>query len=198
LSGTGDTRLDRQLRFLVEADKLKKIDRATPIADGSRPENSAEHSWHLALFALVLGEHARDKVDTARVAAMLILHDLVEIDAGDHPIHGQVDYAAKEAEERAAAERLFGLLPEDQGAAFRALWEEFEAAETPEAQFAHALDRTQPPLLNLASNGGSWAEYDVTPEKIEARVAPPIRRGAPALWDHLGPHIRAFFAGADS
>lgn len=178
----------------MEADRLKTVERATPIADGSRLENSAEHSWHLALFALVLGEHAAPGVDITRVIRMLILHDIVEVDAGDHPIHGQVDHAAKEAAETYAAERLYGLLPDDQGADLRLLWEEFEAGQSPDAKFARSLDRFQPPLLNLASGGTGWAAFDVTPEKIEARVADEIKAGTPKFWDFLWPRITAFFA----
>nr|WP_172331290.1 HD domain-containing protein [Mangrovicoccus sp. HB161399] len=177
----------------MEAERLRKIERSTPIGDGSRPENSAEHSWHLALFALVLSEHAAEGIDLNRVIRMLILHDIVEVDAGDHPIHGKVDEAAKEAAETKAADRLYGLLPEDQGAELRALWDEFEAEVTPEAQFAKALDRFQPPLLNLATDGVNWRLYDVTAEKIEARVGRPIARGAPGLWDWLWPRVNAFF-----
>ena len=131
-------RLDRQIGFLLEADRLKTVLRAQPIADGSRRENSGEHSWHLALFALVLADQAEPGVDIDRVIRMLLLHDLVEIDAGDHPIHGNHDRAAQEAAERAAADRIFALLPEDQAGPFRALWDEFEAGETPDARFARA------------------------------------------------------------
>lgn len=188
------TRLDQQVAFLMEAERLRTVLRATPIADGSRPENSAEHSWHLTLFALVLAEHATEEVDVMRVIKMLILHDIVEVDAGDNPIHGQVDHAAVEAAEQRAADRLYGLLPPDQAAEFRAIWEEFEAAKTPEAMFAKALDRFQPPLLNLASGGTQWAAYQVTPEKIDTRVGQTVQRGAPALWAYVWPRITAFFA----
>ena len=188
-------RLDRQIAFLMEAERLRGVVRSTPIGDGSRPENSAEHSWHLALFALVLGEHGPEGIDLNRVIRMLILHDIVEVDAGDHPIHGVVDEASKAAAELRAADRLYGLLPPDQAAGLRALWDEFEAAETPEAQFARALDRFQPPLLNLATDGANWDRYGVTPEKIEARVAPAVLRGAPALWLWIRPRILGFFAG---
>ncbi|OWU83545.1 hydrolase [Oceanicola sp. 22II-s10i] len=187
-------RLDAQMAFLMEADRLKSILRATPIADDSRRENSAEHSWHLALFALVLGEHGAD-VSIDRVIRMLLLHDLVEIDAGDVPIYGEKDEAAIAAREQAAAKRIFGLLPADQSASFRALWEEFEANETPDAQFAKSLDRFQPPNLNLASGGGSWRDYDVSYEMFEARVGQKIARGAPGLWDWVGPKVRAYLKG---
>ncbi|WP_375690754.1 HD domain-containing protein [Pseudooceanicola sp. LIPI14-2-Ac024] len=190
---TDTSRLDAQMAFLMEADRLKTILRATPIADDSRPENSAEHSWHLALFALVLSEHGED-VSAERVIKMLLLHDLVEIDAGDVPIYGQVDTAAVEAREQAAADRIFGLLPADQAAEFRALWEEFEANETPDARFAKSVDRFQPPNLNLASGGGSWRDYDVTWDVFESRVGQKIARGAPALWNWIAPRVRRFLS----
>lgn len=187
-------RLDAQLAFLAEADKLKSVLRASRLMDGSRRENSAEHSWHFALFALVLRDEAPKGVDIARVIAMALIHDLVEIDAGDTPIHGAVDAPAQARAEQAAARRLFGLLPEDQGATLLALWEEFEAAETPDAIFAKALDRMPAPMQNLANDGGTWADYDVTPAALEARVGRVIDRGAPRLWAWLSPRIDAHFA----
>ena len=189
------SRLDQQIAFLNEADKLKSILRATTLADGSRAENSAEHSWHLALYALVLSDHAGPDVDINRVVKMLILHDLVEIDAGDNPIFGDVDVAAMEAQEQIAADRIFGLLPDDIAASLRPIWEEFEAAETPSAQFAKALDRFQPPMLNLASGGGSWTDYNVTQDMIADRVGTKIARGAPELWEYARNRIKAFFEG---
>lgn len=190
----GGDDLDRRLDFLLEIDRLKQVLRASPIADGSRPENSAEHSWHLAMFALVLAEQAGPEVSIDRVIRMLLIHDIVEIDAGDVPIHaagaGGTDQAVAEAR---AADRLFGMLPAAQGAALRALWEEFEAGETPDARFAKALDRCQPPLMNLAAGGGSWADYDVTLDQIDARVGTPARRGAPALWDRVRARIAPWF-----
>lgn len=186
--------LDAQLAFLLEADRLKSVVRATTLADGSRHENSAEHSWHLALFALILGDQAPQGVAIDRVIKMLLLHDLVEIDAGDAPIFAQVDHAAVEAAEAAAATRLFGLLPAEQGADLHALWLEFEAADSADARFAKSLDRFQPPLLNLASGGGSWTDYGVSEDVVRDRVGPKIARGAPALWDWISPKIAAFFS----
>ena len=186
-------RLDRQLAFLVEADRLKRIERASWITGRHRRENSAEHSWHLTLFALTLADHAPDGVQLDRVIRMLILHDIVEIDAGDAPIHGSVDAEAMAAKEEAAANRLFGLLPEDQAAEFRALWDEFEAGQTPDAVFAKSLDRFQPPVLNLHAEGGSWPDYDVTEDQIRSRVGTKIARGAPGLWDWLSPKLTAWF-----
>lgn len=188
-----DARLQAQLDFLLEADRLKSVTRATPLADNSRAENSAEHSWHLALFALTLAEQAPAGVDPFRVIQMLILHDIVEIDAGDTPIHGVVDHAAVARAEAAAADRLFGLLPPDQAGAFRAIWDEFEAAETPDAIFAKALDRAQPLMLNHASGGGSWLEFDVTLDQIDTRVGTKVRAGAPRLWAALRSRITPWF-----
>jgi putative hydrolase of HD superfamily len=188
-------RLDAQMSFLNEADKLKNVIRATTLCDGSRHENSGEHSWHIALYALVLAEHAPDGVDINRVIKMLLLHDLVEIDAGDAPIFGDHDIAAMEADEAKAADRIFGLLPSDQSAGLRSLWDEFEAAKTPDAIFAKSLDRFQPPNQNLMSNGGSWTDYGVSYNTIEARVGSKIERGAPTLWAWLSPKIKAWFLG---
>ena len=183
-----------RLRFLAEADRLKTELRATTLFDGSRRENSAEHSWHLALYALTLAEHAVRPVDTDRVIAMLLIHDLVEIDAGDLPIHtAAADRNAKAADEARAATRLFGLLPRDQGAALHALWTEFEAAISDDAVFAKALDRVQPVMANLATRGGTWLSYNVTRDQLETRVGDKVRRGAPALWDAILPQIDAFF-----
>lgn len=176
------TTLDRQLAFLREIDRLKSIVRLSPLIDRSRRENSAEHSWHLAMYALVLAEHAAEPVDIQRVVKMLLIHDIVEIDAGDVPFHVPETHAGQGERERLAAERLFGLLPDDQAAEFRALWDEFEAAASPEARFAKALDRFQPMLHNAATDGGTWVECQVTLEQVEARCRPPIERGASVLW----------------
>lgn len=188
-------RLDQQIAFLNEADKLKSITRATTLCDGSRAENSAEHSWHLSLYALVLADQAKAGVDINRVIKMLILHDLVEIDAGDNPIFDEVDEVAVQAAEQAAADRIFGLLPNDIRDDLRAIWEEFEAAKTDDAQFAKSLDRFQPPMQNLASGGGSWTDYNVDEVTIAARVGSKIQIGAPALWGYAKNRIAAFFAG---
>lgn len=190
---SGPARLDRQMAFLIEVDRLKSVIRANRLCDGARYENTAEHSWHLALYALTLSEHAPDEIDANRVIAMLLLHDIVEIDAGDMPVFGDVDEAAKAAEEARAADRIFGLLPPDQGAQFRALWDEFEAGETREARFAKSLDRFQPPNQNLAGNGGSWVEYDISYDQFKTRVAAKIDAGAPRLWAWLKPRVRAWF-----
>lgn len=189
-AGDGTADLAEQLAFLTEIDRLKGVVRASPVLEGARPENSGEHSWHIAMFALVLGPHAAAGVSVDRVIRMLLLHDIVEIDAGDAPIHMEVDAAAQAAKERAAADRIFGLLPAAQAVAFRALWEEFEAGESPDARFARAVDRIQPLLLNLAGGGGSWVDYDVTLKHIDDRIGAKVIRGLPGLW----PEIRAMIA----
>ena len=190
-------RLQAQFDFLNEADRLKSVLRATTLVDGSRPENSGEHSWHLALYALTLADQAAPGVDIDRVIRMLLLHDLVEIDVGDVPIHsanGQAHGSADtQAAEQRAADRIFGLLPADQAASFRALWDEFEAAETPDAVFAKSLDRVQPVMANLMSGGGTWVTYNVTAEQLETRVGAKIARGAPALWSWVKDRTRAYF-----
>lgn len=189
-----DPRLGQQLAFLTEADKLKSVLRGTTLCDASRPENSGEHSWHIALYAMVLAEHANRPVQIDRVIKMLLIHDLVEIDAGDNPIHGDHDPAEQEAIEQQAAERIFGLLPADQATAFRMLWDEFEAAQTDDAIFAKSIDRVQPVISNLETGGGTWPEYNVTPEQLDVRVGSKVRKGAPALWQHLKSRIDAWFA----
>ena len=190
-------RLDAQFAFLNEADRLKSVLRATTLVDGSRPENSGEHSWHLALYAMVLEGQAAPGVNIDRVIRMLLLHDLVEIDVGDVPIHSANGTAHASAEtvaaEQRAADRIFGLLPPDQARAFRALWDEFEAAETPDAIFAKSLDRVQPVMANLMSGGGTWKTYNVTAEQLEARVGVKVARGAPALWARVKEKTRAYF-----
>jgi putative hydrolases of HD superfamily len=188
-------RLDQQIAFLNEADKLKTVLRGTTLCDGSRAENSAEHSWHLTLYALVLADQAGPDVDLNRVIKMLILHDLVEIDAGDNPIFGDYDATEMEAQEQLAADRIFGLLPVDLRDELRSIWEEFEAAQSPSARFAKSLDRFQPPMQNLASGGGSWTDYNVSEAQIEEKVGRKIAIGAPALWTYARTRISAFFAG---
>lgn len=187
-------RIDAQLAFLVEVDKLKSVLRATTLCDKSRQENSGEHSWHIALYAMVMAEHAATLVNIDRVIKMLLIHDIVEIDAGDNPIHGDHDPAEMDAVEQAAATRLFGLLPPDQGQVFRALWDEFEAAETDDAIFAKSIDRVQPVISNLETGGGTWPEYNVTPDQLQSRVGVKVERGAPAIWTALKSRIDNWFA----
>lgn len=190
-------RLDQQFAFLNEADRLKSVLRATTLNDGSRRENSGEHSWHLALYAMALSDQAAPDVDIGRVIRMLILHDLVEIDVGDVPIHSANGAAHASAEtqaaEQRAADRIFGLLPPDLAAEFRALWDEFEAAQSPDAVFAKSLDRVQPVMANLESGGGTWITYNVTAEQLDTRVGAKVARGAPALWAYVRARTARFF-----
>lgn len=198
-TGHDCSRLTARLPFLNEADKLKLIIRASKLGDGSRYENSAEHSWHIMLYAWVLAEHSKNTVEVDRVLQMLLLHDLVEIDAGDAPIHGVVDpaaLAALAAKEEAAADRLFGLLPSDQGVKMRSIWEEFEAAASPDAIFAKSIDRVQPVLLNLLNGGGSWVEYDVSLPQLDARVGAKVQRGAPCVWSYIRGQAESWFREA--
>lgn len=174
-------RLPRQLRFLLEMDRLKQILRRTSVGGEARRENSAEHSWHLAMMAPVLEEHAAEPVELRRVVRMALIHDVVEIDAGDTFAFDAQAQRGKEARERAAADRIFTLLPEDQAVELRALWEEFEEGRTPEARFANALDRLAGLLQNHRNGGGTWLEHDVDREAILARMEP-IRKAMPGLW----------------
>ncbi|MGJ8624063.1 MAG: HD domain-containing protein [Yoonia sp.] len=190
------TRIDAQLAFLTEACKLKSTLRATTLCDGSRRENSGEHSWHIALYAMVMAEHANRPINIDRVIKMLLIHDLVEIDAGDNPIHGNHDTDAMRAVELAAARRIFGMLPDDQARDFHALWDEFEAAESDDAIFAKSLDRVQPVVANLETGGGTWPQYNVTADQLQTRVGVKVERGAPAIWDALKARIDAWFSNA--
>jgi putative hydrolase of HD superfamily len=180
----GDNRLEEQIRWITEIDKLKGILRQTLVMDGSRQENDAEHSWHVAVMAVLLHEYAAPPdVDLLRVVKMLLIHDLVEIDAGDTFCYDAAGVALQQARERKAADRIFGLLPADQGQALRGLWDEFDARETPHARFAHALDRIQPLLNNLHTGGGSWKRHAVRVSQVLERIAP-AREGSPALHDY--------------
>ena len=164
--------LAQQISFVLEADRLKTVLRQSTITDGSRHENSAEHSWHLALLALTLAEHAPPGTDLGRVTAMVVLHDLVEIDAGDLFLYSDAAAQARQEQaERAAADRLFAILPGAQAARLRGLWEEFEERRTPEARFARALDRLQPMLLNMQTGGGTWTAHGVSLDQVLAKVA---------------------------
>lgn len=187
-------RIAAQLAFLTEADKLKSTLRATTLCDASRRENSGEHSWHIALYALIMVEHANRPVNIHRVIQMLLIHDIVEIDAGDNPIHGDHDPGEMALIEQAAADRIFGLLPSDQAREYRALWDEFEAAETDDAIFAKSIDRVQPVIANLETGGGTWPEYNVTAAQLHTRVGSKVERGAPAIWHALRDRIDAWFA----
>ncbi len=184
----------QQLNFLREIDRLKSVIRQSPLLDQSRKENSAEHSWHLAMYALLLHDHAHSPVNLMRVIKMLLIHDIVEVDVGDTPIHSGASSQDQALQEQQAAKRLFGLLPVTQGAELHDLWCEFEAASTDDAKFAKALDRVQPLLINVATNGGTWAEDNVNLEMVLQRYGPIIERGSPALWAHCEQAARAHFA----
>jgi putative hydrolase of HD superfamily len=176
--------LDRQVTFVLEADRLKTVLRQSTLTDRSRRENSAEHSWHLALMVLVLAGHAPPGTDLGKVMAMVVLHDLVEIDAGDLFVYAaQPQQARQAAAERAAADRLFPILPPPQAASLRALWDEFEERATAEAKFARALDRLQPMLINMVTEGGTWAAHGITADQVLARVAL-IEDGSPSLGSY--------------
>lgn len=174
-------RLLAQLEFLREVDKLKSIMRRTSLLDGSRHENSAEHSWHIALAAMVLAEHSNAEVDLLRVIKMLLMHDIVEIDAGDTFAFDEAGKASQAERENIAAARLFGLLPSDQQQEFRVLWTEFEAHETAEARFALALDRVLPVLQNFANAGGTWRSAQLHRGQVNQRLRP-IGDGAAEVW----------------
>ena len=169
------------MTFVAEAGLLKGVLRQTMLTRPARRENSAEHSWHLAVMALALGDHAPPGTDLARVTAMLLVHDLVEVDAGDLFVYADAaDQARQEAAERAAADRIFGLLPADQAASARELWDEFEERRSPEARFARALDRLQPMLANIQADGGTWREHGITADQVLAKVVL-IEDGSPEL-----------------
>lgn len=176
-------RLVAQLAFLRELDKVKLILRQSHVEGTDRREDDAQHQWHVAVMALFLAEHAGEPVDVARVVAMLLLHDVVEIDAGDVFVYDDAAKVGKREREEACADRVYGLLPPDQAAWARALWEEFEAKETPEARFAGALDRLQPMLQNLATAGGGWRRHGITADRVLERNRG-IDDGSPALWEH--------------
>jgi len=171
--------------FIIELDKLKGVTRKTRPIGLDRYENSAEHSWQIALLAASLAPFAETKIDIDRVICMLLVHDIGEIDTGDTMVYVEGGWDERKAAERAAVTRIFGILPEGQRAKFMALWDEFDEAQTPEARFAHAADRAMPVMLNLANNGQSWRENGITHERVVRRVGPPIKAGCPALWDYL-------------
>lgn len=177
-------RLQKQMDFIVEVDKAKSIIRQTYLADASRKEDDAEHSWHLALMAVLLKEYSNEEVELAKVVPMVLIHDLVEIDAGDTYAYDDAGAKTKEEREKKAADRIFGMLPEDQGEWFRDLWDEFEEYKTAEAKFAHVLDNCQPLLLNDASNGRSWAEHGVRKSQIYKRNEH-TSEGSREIWEYM-------------
>jgi putative hydrolase of HD superfamily len=175
--------------FILELDRLKGVTRKSRPIGLDRYENSAEHSWQIALLAASLGEFAAPGLDMHRVVAMLLVHDIGEIDTGDTIVYAEEGLAERKAAERVAVERIFGLLPNAQGARFLALWEEFEDGASAEARFAHAADRAMPVLLNLANGGGSWVENGISYERVVRKIGPPIEAGCPALWAWLAPQL---------
>ena len=187
-------RFEQQISFLKEIDKIKKVLRHTPLLDGSRYENDAEHAWHLAVMAITLAEHANaEGLDVARVVKMVLLHDIVEIDAGDTLVYDSARRAEKRGEESRAADRIFGLLPDEQCTAFKLLWEEFEARETPEAKFAAALDRLEPILQNVSTEGHAWRKHGISRKHAE-RVNRHIGEGSDSIWQY----VQELFAEAEA
>jgi putative hydrolase of HD superfamily len=180
---SAEGRLQQQIAFLVEIDRLKQILRRTRLVGGERLENSAEHSWHIAMIALVLAEHANEPVDVGHVIKMLLVHDIVEIDAGDTFAYDLAGYLDKEERERVAADRLFGLLPPDQCAELRGLWEEFEVQQSADARFANLCDRLMPSLQNYHNGGGTWREAGVDRAMVDHRLEP--MRAADAVHTYI-------------
>lgn len=178
------TRLEQQIAFILEIDKVKNIYRQTYLADKNRKENDAEHSWHLALMAILLKEYAEEEVDVLKVMTMVLIHDLVEIDAGDTYAYDAKGAETKREREEKAAERIFGLLPADQGGYFRCLWDEFEEYETADAKYAHLLDNFQPFLLNDAADGISWMEHQVKKEQIYKRNEK-MEETSATIWEYM-------------
>ena len=177
-----DKRFEQQIRFILEIDKLKTILRRTYLLNADRSENTAEHSWHLAIMAILLAEHANEPVDVARVVKMVLVHDIVEIDAGDTYFYDKAAALDKSKREHAAADRIFGILPLDQGKELRELWEEFEHGQSPDARFALALDRFMPQLHNYHTNGRSWAEHGITADQVlEGNEC--MSEGSAKLWE---------------
>jgi putative hydrolase of HD superfamily len=187
--------LIQQLEFLREIDQLKGVVRQSPLLDRSRKENSAEHSWHVAMYAMLLHKYAAAPVDASRVIQMLLIHDIVEVDAGDHPLHLSGPDSRQADLESLAAERLFGLLPAEQKSEMLELWREFEAGESDDAKFAKALDRFQPLVANVVTGGGTWAQNGVTLEQVRLRYGTTIQHGAPKLWRLCEQWIGEYFSG---
>lgn len=177
-------RLTQQIEFLKKIGELVTIVRRTLIVDGSRRENDAEHSWHMATAAILLKEHAIEEIDICRTIEMALVHDLIEIEAGDTYAYDPAANVGREEREQLAADKLFGTLPADQAEYFRGLWDEFEARQSAESRFAAALDRVQSVILNYTAGGQSWVDHGVTAEQVRQRIAP-VRDGSPTLWHYL-------------
>jgi len=178
----------------MEVDRLKGVERRNRLADGSRRENTAEHSWHLGIAALVLAPYAAEPVDVGRAVAMALVHDIVEIDAGDTFAFDDAGHDDKREREEAAATRVFGLLPDDDGLRFRELWEEYERGDTAEARFVMAIDRLAPMLLNMAEGGTTWREHGVTRDRIIERNGAPIELALPGAWQRALHRLDRHFA----
>ena len=176
-------RLEKQFAFCLEVDKEKKIERQTYISDGSRQENDAEHAWHMALMTLILSEYANEEIDILKTISMILIHDVVEIDAGDTYAYDEEGKKTQKERELKAADRIFAMLPEDQQVKFRALWDEFEAAETKEAKFARTMDNLQPMMLNNATDGRRWQEKGVRLSQVLKRNER-TPKGSKELWDY--------------
>ena len=175
--------IEAALAFFLEADLLKNVERRNRLADGSRRENTAEHSWHLGIAALVLAPFASEPVDVATAVAMALVHDIVEIDAGDTFAYDDAEGAAtKQAREEASADRLFGLLPTETGRRFREMWDEYERGDTPEARFVMAVDRLAPMMLNLAEGASTWREHGISRSRVIARNGRFIEQSLPGAW----------------
>ena len=181
-------RLDKQFDFLREIDKEKFIGRQTYLSDGVRKENDAEHAWHMAIMTILLSEYANEKIDVLKTITMLLIHDLVEIDAGDTYAYDEEGKKTQAEREARAAERIYGLLPEDQGRKLHELWLEFEAQETPEAKFARTMDNIQPMMLNAATDGKAWLEHGVKLSQILGRNAH-TAEGSKELWNYAREHF---------
>ncbi|MCR5837976.1 MAG: HD domain-containing protein [Lachnospiraceae bacterium] len=177
-------RLKKQMEFILEVDKLKNIYRQSYVSDGSRHEEDADHSWHLALMAFLLSEYANDEVDVLRTIGMVLIHDIVEIDAGDTYAYDSAANETKRAREEKAADRIFNILPKDQAVMLRELWEEFEDCETMEAKFAHALDNVQPLMLNDATDGKAWREHQIKKSQVLGRQKTTIL-GSDDIWEFV-------------
>lgn len=178
-------RFKRQIEFILEADKLKNVHRRTILLDHSRQENSAEHSWHIALIVLVLSEYAdEDDLDLLQILKLLLVHDLVEIDADDTYCYDEIGGQTQKMRETKAADRIFNILPADQADAFRALWDEYEAKDTPESKFAHSLDRLQPFLHNYFTRGHTWKKHGIRKGQVIKRMQP-VDDGSHLLWDYV-------------
>ena len=180
--------LDKLFDFFKEIDKEKQIYRQTMLADGSRQENDAEHAWHMAIMTILLSQYANEDIDVLKTVTMLLIHDIVEIDAGDTYAYDSEGQKTQRAREEKAAQRIFGLLPEEQGKYMRDLWEEFEAYETAEAKFAHTMDNIQPAMLNDAADGISWTKHQVRLSQILKRNAK-TAEGSQEIWDYAYENI---------